>query len=394
MTHSELTQATSTDDRGAMAIMIAILTLVFAAIAAFVIDVGALYEERRDLQNGAEAAALAIAIDCADGLTCTPGATAARGDAYAGLNSNDGESTVDPSDVCFGPSTTCFGTETVAANEVMVRARTQDNGPDLDGDPSTVDHFFARIFGNGGTEVFATAKARWGTPGGLATLPLTFSICEWENLVPDPDAAGAFPTDPATIVFHDSQLGGDSSDDDCIANAGQDEGIDGARAPGGFGNLWTGDPPDCMADIVLVNGFGVAGRMNGGSLFNANMGCSGLDADDFTDRLHLIPIYDLYIPDDEPLCMASAFSQHGCYRIIGFGALYIEAMRFPGNADPTGFRCSDVSNPPTAEGTPPVGNGDSCVVGHFESVVSVEDALGGLVPGGGGFGVTVVELSG
>ena len=36
-------------------------------VGALVIDVGRLYVERRDLQNGADAAALAVAQDCAAG---------------------------------------------------------------------------------------------------------------------------------------------------------------------------------------------------------------------------------------------------------------------------------------------------------------------------------------
>ena len=52
---------------GAVAIMVALLAVVIFGIAAYVIDISALYQERRELQNGADAAALAIARDCAMG---------------------------------------------------------------------------------------------------------------------------------------------------------------------------------------------------------------------------------------------------------------------------------------------------------------------------------------
>ena len=43
------------------------MLVVLIGVGALVIDSGALYAERRQLQNGADAAALAVAQDCADG---------------------------------------------------------------------------------------------------------------------------------------------------------------------------------------------------------------------------------------------------------------------------------------------------------------------------------------
>ena len=43
------------------------MLVVLLGVGALVIDVGALYAERRQLQNGADAAALAVAADCAEG---------------------------------------------------------------------------------------------------------------------------------------------------------------------------------------------------------------------------------------------------------------------------------------------------------------------------------------
>ena len=55
------------DDRGAVLVWVALMLVVLLGIGALVIDVGALYAERRQLQNGADAAALAVAADCAEG---------------------------------------------------------------------------------------------------------------------------------------------------------------------------------------------------------------------------------------------------------------------------------------------------------------------------------------
>ena len=56
------------DERGVSLIFVAILLPVLFGFAVFAVDAAALYEERRELQNGADAAVLAIAEDCAFGL--------------------------------------------------------------------------------------------------------------------------------------------------------------------------------------------------------------------------------------------------------------------------------------------------------------------------------------
>src|SRR5947208_3628329 len=60
-------------DRGAVAGLVAVLlsTGVLLGMAALSVDVGQLYAERRQVQNGADAAALAVAVSCAASTTCT-----------------------------------------------------------------------------------------------------------------------------------------------------------------------------------------------------------------------------------------------------------------------------------------------------------------------------------
>src|ERR1039457_1222087 len=61
------------DERGAVGVLVAMMlgAGVLTGMGALVIDVGQLYQERAELQNGADAAALAVAESCATG-TCTP----------------------------------------------------------------------------------------------------------------------------------------------------------------------------------------------------------------------------------------------------------------------------------------------------------------------------------
>ena len=79
-------------DEGAVMIWVALMMVVLLGVGAIVIDIGALYAEKRQLQNGADAAALAVAQDCANGSCSGYGA---RADEYADLNAKDGAANID-----------------------------------------------------------------------------------------------------------------------------------------------------------------------------------------------------------------------------------------------------------------------------------------------------------
>ena len=90
------------DDAGATIVIVALMMVVLLGMGALVIDVGQLYAERRELQNGADAAALAVAQDCAGG-DCRDETTTAG--TYADDNAHDGKAAVD--EVCgSGPGLT------------------------------------------------------------------------------------------------------------------------------------------------------------------------------------------------------------------------------------------------------------------------------------------------
>jgi hypothetical protein len=119
------------------------------------VDVSATYAERQQLQNGADAAAMAIAQDCAYQDCGEPQETA---QAFALDNSNDGEAVADVNPIPL-PST---GRVTVTNEGVR-------------------EHWFAPVLGVNTTNISTTARAGWGAPtGGIAGLPLVFSWCEFE----------------------------------------------------------------------------------------------------------------------------------------------------------------------------------------------------------------------
>jgi Flp pilus assembly protein TadG len=79
---------------------VAIMIVVLLGMGAIVVDFGQLYVERRELQNGADAAALAVAQDCAGG-DCRDETATAR--TYANDNARDGKAGI--GDVCgSGPA--------------------------------------------------------------------------------------------------------------------------------------------------------------------------------------------------------------------------------------------------------------------------------------------------
>jgi hypothetical protein len=347
MTHPQLT-----GDRGVSAVIIAICAIVIFGIAAYVVDLSALYTERRELQNGADAAALAIATDCAEGDCGDPDATAG---VYVDGNAHDGDANV--REITF-PGT----------NTVRVVSATADAGPNKDGDASTLDFVFAPIFGNDGQEVSAAAAASWGAPlSGPATLPITFSLCEFDYFM----ANGGFANypfdgsegDPHVIYFHaetgngNGGGGGNTDPADCSARPGHDSDDDG-RLPGGFGWL---DHIQC--ETPLTAGSWVPADPGNGPAH----GCL-----DIEDKIIFIPVFDDISVGYPAPCNGPGGK---CYRIHGFAAFYVTGFRFPGN---------NRTNP--APCTPP----DTCLAGYFIEYVF---DLPGSDTGGPDLGASIVELT-
>jgi hypothetical protein len=180
------------DDRGAVGVTFAILLAsgVLLGALALVVDVGRIYVERGELQNGADSAALAIARACAEDLPeCgSKDAIEALAARYANLNAQDGHSAVDS--VCgevpggllpacgAQPAnlTGCLG-EAPPDQYVEVHLST------LLGDGSTVlpPAFAQTLSGaDAGTTVGACARAAWG-PADLTILAITISTCEFQE---------------------------------------------------------------------------------------------------------------------------------------------------------------------------------------------------------------------
>lgn len=174
-------------DRGAVAVIVAVMAVALFGLGAIVTDVGMLYAERRELQGGADAASLSIAGECAAG-TCTGSGSSATAKSYA--NSNAEDDSADITSICSNSSQLIDGTnvlscdapEGVPAGAQFVEVRTATRNPSAV-DPSKVDPALSGLLGNTGVAVTADSVALWGGPGVLpSALPLTFSYCEWAIL--------------------------------------------------------------------------------------------------------------------------------------------------------------------------------------------------------------------
>lgn len=344
------------DDDGAIAVVVALLAVVLFGFGALVIDVGALYSERRQLQVGADAAALAIAQACAGG-DC--GSYNSDAEAFAGWNALDGEARVTTKAGETGGPRVCGTTsaglpecvdppaDIVGSGYVRVTTSTEESDGGL-----LVPPFLARILvpDYDGTEVHAESVVAWGSAGvGDADLAITFSQCEYNELTgaPDNTVYATKPYDPAlekTIYFH-----GDPEAGTCPA------GPSGADLPGGFG--WLADPTStCTVDILDSGWYDVS---TGAS---ASQACKAALDDLVTAGEPIaIPVFDA----------KDGTGAGGSYELWNSVGFVLTGYRFPGiNHDPP------CSAPLT------------CISGYFVELVS----SGGPISDSADQGVRVVQL--
>lgn len=358
-------------DEGAVATLVAVLLAggVLLGLAAVTVDVGLIYAERRELQNGADAAALGVALDCAS-LPCdvTPGGRAGQ---LADANAQDAASRV--TTVCGAgggtgacptntgpPLTHCLGTvPSSATGWVEVRTATETAG----GATLLPPQFARALAGNGayaGTEVAACARAAWGPPGGAAVFPVTISSCEYRayatsGLAPAPpySSSGYPSTYEHKIYLHETRGAAPCS-----------PGPPGADFPGGFGFL---DPSggQCSATVSATQ---TVVTSTGNALPNV---CKAPLTAALGSTIYL-PIY----------VNLTGTGASGTYTLDGFAAFFLSGYRIPS--------ASPVSRPSIATNASCTGS-ETCLIGWFTSGVMPVGTIG---TGGTPRGVSVISLVG
>lgn len=324
---------------GATAIATALLLVVLLGFAAIAVDVGLLYAKRAELQNGADAAALAIAQTCAKGsCPANPGGVASS---FGLLNSNgDAAQTA----TVVGPS----------ANSVTVHVNKADG--------DAVQSIFSSFLGVEETDVGASATASWGSlMRSAAAFPLVFSNCQF-------DLSGA----PQLMQSHKTNPGFEC-----------ERGVSGLIIPGNFGWLQE-DPGKCQATLNL----NAAGYTSKGDVSPGNSGPKNCDSlmQDWASAINsggkavvLLPVYDdAGDPDNSEASKGPKGSgAYGRYHIRGFAAIEVLGWKFSGgdNSLPASFHNTSSTAP---AGTSCTGDCRG-IIGKFIKHVSLEEGsyLGG-----------------
>jgi Putative Flp pilus-assembly TadE/G-like len=331
-------------DRGVVLVWVALLITALVGVGALVIDIGALYVEKRQLQNGADAAALAVAQDCAGG-DC--GSYASEADSYADLNAKDGAAAVD--EVCgSSPLPSCTAPPEVpdgALGWVQVRTSTES-----DGGGNQIGFLLAPVMNAvTGETVNASAVAAWGTLGTAHTFPFTFSECIFKVLGGDLDPDN--PHVPTGLVTLYSKAGTGNSDDGEVLphdECGVPPG--GGTAAGNFGWLNV-ETDDCLAEVTVD---GTVGGDTGASVV-AHCDLPPIGA------TVVVPIYE----------SVTGTGTNAVYTIAGFAGFTITGYDLPGVRT---FTC---------------GGPVWCIQGRFTAVVAP-----GEFGGGSNYGAVVVKMVG
>ncbi|MBB1509471.1 pilus assembly protein TadG-related protein [Tessaracoccus sp. MC1756] len=335
------------DERGASAVIVAIMLVVLVGFGALAVDVGSLWWDKKQIQNGADAAALALAQTCAAGA-CEADEPAMAQD-YAAFNKNDDNVTVTAADITHTP------------NSVSVKAAT------------TREHWLAPVIGIGSSDVSAQATATWsGAPSSMNTIPFAVSYCQffWQNGVYNGTPTKGtelyiyskskpkdFPNVPSTEAFP------------CAAsNSAHNE------LSGGFGFLEADG--DCVTKVTI--GSNPDERWVDSS--NGEGFDTSCDPDDIRRYMGDSPGQIVKVP-----LFDNADKNSGRYRITGFAALEVTAycLQTQGWA----------SVPSDACATDPVNGKNAYIKGKFVGFGSLADWENGS-GAGVDFGVVNVRLTG
>jgi hypothetical protein len=363
-------------EQGAIGVLVAVLVAggVLFGMGALVIDVGQLYQNRAELQNGADAGALAVAKSCIGG-TCTPSIAAQYADVNASkltggsadVNLVCGSGSLGACPASTGKITDCPAPPAAGTNYVDVHTSTQlPNGSHL------LPPVFAQtLAGNGsyaGSTVYACAQAEWGAPSTATTIAYTISACTWDvytnqgqTLAPPPPYSPPYtslaPLD--TVVYEH----GNTNNTICPAQYKEPSGSDG---PGNFG--WTSDSGNCSVTISNNTYPGTTGASASSdcetALYNAWS----------TQSTIYLPVYTT----------ASGSGSNLIYTLKGFAAFTVTGYYFPGSANQQAKEKDWVTNQYPCSGS------NFCLSGFFTH---------GLIPsvsglGGPNLGAYTIELTG
>lgn len=306
-------------ERGATATVVAFALIPLLGAGAIAVDVGALYAERAQLQNGVDAAALAIAAACAkDEADCaTPSTQKPTAQTYVAANAA----------ILRSPLANTPAIDTTL-NVVTVTATT------------SVDHVLASMLtGTDATVVGASGSAEWGVPVRGTSIALTIAECEFVDLPPQEEDA---PNPVRTWITIEEDGSG----------AKQTHCADGS--PGGFGWL---DGTNCESTLSIDSTVG--GTVGIQPNENKN-GCSDTVLESLLCTTVLIPLFS----------ETTGSGQSATFTISKFAAFRITGLKTSGaNSDVYCGGSALAPEPPEPKGK------TKGIQGYFVKYVSVEEAF-------------------
>ena len=280
-----LQQLRAQRERGATAVLAGMLMVGLIGFTGLAVDGGATYAKHQELQNGADAAALAAAQECAeDEDNCYDAYLQSEAAPYGEANVRNDTDTVSTSfDIDLSAQTV---TATVTGTKF---------------------HWFLPVVGVSDSELSPNATATWGSPiSGPAMLPMTFSQCEFEG------ALGA----PVLGTILDIYMPKNGQDAEC--SWGSD------YPPGGFGWL---SQAGCEVPVT------VGEWVEGDTGVDDPKGC---DWASFIGQVVLVPIFDDY----------DGNGSHGQFHIDRFAAMEVLGIRpSNGNSSQVGEACTTDPDP-------------------------------------------------
>lgn len=364
-----------------------LLVPVLLGMSALAIDGGSLYVGRRQAQNGADAAALALAQACATGQpTCATSTTAL--DPLVMSNSGIGTGQVLGTPCIQRGDGSCAGADLSSlpqcpyplpsgANGVQVHTRT------------TFNRFFATIWGGAAqSQTDACASAAWGSPGpASATIPFTFSACEWSAATggsPSDPNSGTYPAGPPYPPYpaaaFERTIMLNSSSSTCTTWNGHD-------VPGGFGWLDDGGSGTCEAPTSA----GAWKHIKTGVALPT--GCAAVLAAMLTNpsnRKLYLPVYDCMADHDpgvppvagQECDPSTATGNNVWYHLAGYAQFYV-----------TGYLIGGAQSKSIITMAYPCSSSEKCISGFFLKGLIPEADLS-TDPNSPDFGVSAVNIVG
>ncbi|GAB4099292.1 pilus assembly protein TadG-related protein [Sinomonas halotolerans] len=326
------------DERGAVAIMVGLLMIALISAGALAVDIGRIGAEKAQLQNGADASALAIAANCADNPASCTGSSGGLAGQYTPANSNNGSAV--PASITFPSATT-----------VTVQTSTPTSGLPL---------ILAPVFGVLTAQVDASATAEWGYPGAGSSFPLALSNTCFDL------TEGAPSGDLQEFSYKpgNGKNAGSTTDMTCTRNAS------GQSVSGGWG--WLEESAPCQADTAVDETIGSdPGNDPGDCAAVLNEWLATIQAGEKVEVP--FPIFDY----------AAYQGNSAEFHILGYGTLEVVAWKFSGTgSSPYTYIPSTLPSGVNCQGS------ERCVIGRFVRFESLES----WQLGGGNYGTTYHKL--